>query len=311
MLPRSLVVLVLSFVLTGCAVSTGQWFDSQRHNKQTFFNRFFFDAEKRKAPDSGEVTVEKGDTYYSIAQTYDVAMSDLVSENVNVSAYDLKEGQKIRLPQSRAYTVQKGDTLYSIARRYEVNVTKLAAHNNLSSPYTLSVGQEIYFPQGISGDKTKLASADPTGTRVVTRPTAIRDRPPKSAGRFRSPVNGQVISRFGPKSGGLHNDGVNIKAPLGTPVKASENGIVIYAGNELQGYGNLILIRHEGGWVSAYAHNHEFKVKPGDKVKQGQEIASVGQTGNVTEPQLHFELRRNAKAVDPSQFLYPAEIAEK
>lgn len=299
---RSLVALALGFALTGCAVSSGQWFDSQRNNKQTFFERFFFETEKRKPPESGVVTVEKGDTYYSIAQTYDVAMGDLVSENADTSAYNLREGQKIRLPQSRAYTVQKGDTLYSIARRFEVNVNKLAAHNNLSSPYTLSVGQEIYFPLSQKGP-TKLASADQTGTRVVTRPTAIRDRPPKSAGRFRAPVDGQVISRFGPKPGGLHNDGVNIKAPLGTPVKASENGVVIYAGNELKGYGNLILIRHEGGWVSAYAHNQDFKVKPGDQVKQGQVIASVGQSGNVTEPQLHFELRRNAKAIDPSQFL--------
>lgn len=299
---RSLVAIALGFVLTGCAVSSGQWFDSERRNKQNFFERFFFETEKRKPPKNGVVTVEKGDTYYSIAQTYDVAMSDLVSENADTSAYDLREGQKIRLPQSRAYTVQKGDTLYSIARRYEVNANKLAAHNNLSPPYTLSVGQEIYFPRGATGP-TKLASTEPAGTRVVTRPNAIRDRPPKSTGRFRAPVEGQVISRFGPKQGGLHNDGVNIKAPLGTPVKASENGVVIYAGNELQGYGNLILIRHEGGWVSAYAHNHEFKVKPGDQVKQGQVIASVGQTGNVSEPQLHFELRRNAKAIDPSEFL--------
>lgn len=289
--------------LSGCAISTGQWFDSERNRRQNFFERFFFETQKQKPPEDGVVTVKKGDTYYSIAQTYNVAMGDLVSENPHASPYDLKAGQKIRLPRARAYTVQKGDTLYSIARRYEVNVNKLAAHNNLSSPYTLSVGQEIYFPGSATVNTSQVASATPKGTRVVTRPTAIRDRPPQRSGRFLAPVKGQVISRFGPKEGGLHNDGINIRAPLGTPVKAAENGVVIYAGNELRGYGNLILLRHDGGWVSAYAHNQDFKVKPGDQVKQGQVIASVGQSGNVSEPQLHFEIRQNAKAIDPSQFL--------
>lgn len=128
---------------------------------------------------------------------------------------------------------------------------------------------------------------------------------PRSAGKFLWPVNGKVISPFGPKDGGQHNDGINIAAPLGTPVRAAENGVVVYAGNELRGFGNLLLIRHADGWVSAYAHCDSLLVKRGASVNRGQVIARVGQSGNVTSPQLHFELRKGAQAVDPMTELAP------
>jgi murein DD-endopeptidase MepM/ murein hydrolase activator NlpD len=101
----------------------------------------------------------------------------------------------------------------------------------------------------------------------------------------------------------LHNDGINISAPIGTPIKASENGVVVYTGNQLRGYGNLILVRHSGGWVSAYAHTSKFLVQAGDKVKQGEVIAQVGQSGSVSRPQLHFELRKGTRAVDPKSLI--------
>lgn len=122
---------------------------------------------------------------------------------------------------------------------------------------------------------------------------------PRSAGRFLWPVRGRVISDFGPKPGGLHNDGINIAVPRGEPVQAAENGVVAYAGNELKGFGNLLLIRHADGWISAYAHNDTLLVKRGDAVRRGQVIARAGATGNVNTPQVHFELRRGTRAVDP------------
>jgi murein DD-endopeptidase MepM/ murein hydrolase activator NlpD len=121
----------------------------------------------------------------------------------------------------------------------------------------------------------------------------------RGSGKFLWPVNGKVVSPFGPKDGGLHNDGINIAAPLGTPVRAADNGVVVYAGNELRGFGNLLLVRHAGGWVSAYAHCDALLVKRGQEVKRGQVIARVGQTGNVAAPQLHFELRKGAQAINP------------
>jgi murein DD-endopeptidase MepM/ murein hydrolase activator NlpD len=120
---------------------------------------------------------------------------------------------------------------------------------------------------------------------------------------FRWPVRGRVISGFGPKTSGQQNDGINIAVPEGTEIKAAEDGVVAYAGNELKGYGNLVLIRHANGYVSAYAHASELLVKRGDSIKRGQAIARAGQTGNVTSPQLHFEIRKGSTPVDPTRFL--------
>ena len=112
-----------------------------------------------------------------------------------------------------------------------------------------------------------------------------------------------MISGFGATGKGRHNDGINIAAPRGTPVKAAENGVVAYAGNELRGFGNLLLIKHDGGWVTAYAHNEALLVRRGDRVRKGQTIARVGSSGGVSTPQLHFELRRGKNAVDPRKHL--------
>jgi murein DD-endopeptidase MepM/ murein hydrolase activator NlpD len=124
-----------------------------------------------------------------------------------------------------------------------------------------------------------------------------------NAAGFRWPVRGRVIAGFGPKPTGQQNDGINIAVPEGTPVKASDDGVVAYSGNELKGYGNLVLVRHANGHVTAYAHASELMVKRGDSVKRGQTIAKSGQTGNVSSPQLHFEIRKGATPVDPMQFL--------
>src|SRR5581483_6821445 len=120
---------------------------------------------------------------------------------------------------------------------------------------------------------------------------------------FRWPVRGRVIAGFGPKPTGQQNDGINLAVPEGTPVKAADDGVVAYAGNELKGYGNLVLVRHSNGLVTAYAHASELLVKRGDSIKRGQVIAKSGQTGNVSSPQLHFEVRKGTTPVDPMQYL--------
>jgi len=117
------------------------------------------------------------------------------------------------------------------------------------------------------------------------------------------PLRGRLLSTFGAKGGGQFNDGINIAGRAGDPVRATETGIVAYAGNELRGYGNLLLIRHSGGWVSAYAHNREILVTKGQVVRRGQTVARVGRSGAVTRPQLHFELRRGPRAINPVPYL--------
>lgn len=120
---------------------------------------------------------------------------------------------------------------------------------------------------------------------------------------FNWPLSGKLISKFGPKKGGLYNDGINIAAKEGTPIKAAENGDVVYSGNELRGYGNMLLIKHNNGYLTAYAHTDDFLVKKGDVIKKGQVIAHVGQTGHVSSPQLHFSIRQGRKAIDPEKYL--------
>jgi murein DD-endopeptidase MepM/ murein hydrolase activator NlpD len=133
------------------------------------------------------------------------------------------------------------------------------------------------------------------GTEVASAAGAVG-----AATKFRWPVKGKVIANFGARTDGTHNDGVNVAVPQGTEVHAAEQGTVAYAGSELKGYGNLVLLRHESGWVTAYAHNEELLVKRGDKVKRGQAIAKAGKTGTVDQPQVHFELRQGQKPVDPA-----------
>src|SRR5690606_8555086 len=108
---------------------------------------------------------------------------------------------------------------------------------------------------------------------------------------------------YGSKGGGMHNDGINIAVPKGTPVHAAQSGVVAYAGNELKGYGNLLLVRHANGWMTAYAHNSKLLVKRGDTVTRGQSISLAGSTGSVSSPQVHFEIRKGAKAVDPQSVI--------
>ena len=241
---------------------------------------------------------------------------------------------------SGTHTVASGESLYAIARRYKVKTDELQSANGITDVRKVRPGVVLKVP-GTSATASAeprpapIAPAPPVTSPLASRPTIINSReeaaeaapaPDKAAGtkvasaetpaiasdqpkvgatatRFRWPVKGKVVAGFGPRSDGTHNDGINISVPLGTDVAASESGVVAYAGNELKGYGNLILVRHENNWVSAYAHNQQLLVKRGDKVKRGQIIAKAGATGTVDQPQVHFELRQGSKPVDPMPYL--------
>ncbi|MGC2713455.1 MAG: LysM peptidoglycan-binding domain-containing M23 family metallopeptidase [Pseudolabrys sp.] len=230
------------------------------------------------------------------------------------------------------HVVQHGETLMSIARRNGVTLTALARANHLQASSKLSVGDRISVPGGnhqvaavhpsatpqaapqVAQQRvvplTKVASAGPVQVANVAKEeprvpeAAVKTAEPAGAmPAFRWPVRGRVIAGFGSKPNGTQNDGINLAVPEGTPIKAADDGVVAYAGNELKGYGNLVLIRHSNGFVSAYAHASELMVKRGDTIKRGQVIAHAGQTGNVTSPQLHFEIRKGSTPVDPTQYL--------
>jgi murein DD-endopeptidase MepM/ murein hydrolase activator NlpD len=150
----------------------------------------------------------------------------------------------------------------------------------------------------------QIAMVSPPSAQVATPDvTATAKAADAATPSFRWPARGRVISGSGAMTNGQQNDGINLALPEGTPVHAAEDGVVAYAGSELKGYGNLVLVRHSNGFVTAYAHASEILVKRGDQVRRGQVIAKSGQTGNVTSPQLHFEIRKGSAPVDPTQYL--------
>jgi murein DD-endopeptidase MepM/ murein hydrolase activator NlpD len=156
---------------------------------------------------------------------------------------------------------------------------------------------------GVAPQSVHLAQAT---TKVEETPAESSPKAAEATGAlptFRWPVRGKVITGYGASTNGKANDGINVAVPEGTPVKAAEDGVVTYSGNELKGYGNLVLIKHANGYVTAYAHASELLVKRGDTIRRGQVIAKSGQTGEVGSPQLHFEIRKGTAPVDPLQFL--------
>lgn len=208
---------------------------------------------------------------------------------------------------SGIHIVQPKETLYSISRAYNMKVSNLTALNGLSVNQGLRIGQRLRTNGATAQPSVTPAKVVPASVvRPVVKPQTVAAVAPStntSSGRFRWPVSGRVISEYGKKPDGRRNDGINIAVPPGTVVKAAENGVVAYAGNELKSYGHLVLIKHDGGWVTAYAHNGSILVKKGDKIRRGQAIARSGQSGEVNKPQLHFEIRRGALAKNPKTYL--------
>ncbi|MBQ7304450.1 MAG: M23 family metallopeptidase [Alphaproteobacteria bacterium] len=287
-------VVILIFMLTGCYNSGGQ---VRLFNKYSLFG---------STPSTLEV--EKGDTLYSISKRYDVSLNELIKHNNLRAPYSLKVGQTLKLPLAKYHMVKKGDTLYAIARKYNTNTSSLVTLNGLKPPYSLNVGQKLqisgsssYVAAKKSALRTKYAKKNTSTYKKSAKSTYVA--PKNRTAKFAWPVRGRIISGFGTIGKGRKNDGINIKAPLGTDVKAADKGVVAYAGNELKGFGNLILIKHPDGWITAYAHNQKLFVRKGQQVVKGEKIATVGQTGGVDSPQLHFEVRAGKKAVNPRKYL--------
>lgn len=236
------------------------------------------------------------------------------------------------------HVVNRGDTLLSISRRNHVPVAELARANKLDPSAKLKLGMKLTVPGAKTAAVALAAAPAPVAAAQsaaalappATKMAAVTSGPPQSAHlaqattkvddasvetptkaneatgalpTFRWPVRGKVITSYGAKTNGKANDGINLAVPEGTPVKAAEDGVVAYSGNELKGYGNLVLVRHSNGYVTAYAHASELLVKRGDTIKRGQIIAKSGQSGEVGSPQLHFEIRKGSSPVDPLQFL--------
>ena len=267
-----------------------------------------------KRVDVQEITVGKGDTLYSLSRKYEIPVNDLAVMNKLSAPFGLQVGQKLKVPklenvQTRSATVvKKTEPQKSVKPKEEK--PKVAAQND-KKVKTDSVKKTSQKPVEKKNEAQKKAQVQQkpqqkteqkNTTNSNTQKTQAKIAP-RSSSKFSWPVSGKILSGYGPKNGGLVNDGINISAAMGTVVKAAENGVVAYAGNEVKGMGNLIIIQHSDGWMTVYAHLSSMDVKRGARVSVGQPIGKIGKTGKVDKPQLHFEIRKGTKSYNPTTYL--------
>jgi murein DD-endopeptidase MepM/ murein hydrolase activator NlpD len=260
------------------------------------------------------VRVEQGDSLYSIARRYDVPVGEIQEAN-GMSDVRISVGQKLIIPgvhkPAPGQVASRSPKPVGTPPQPDVRAVKTTTIAAPAAPATPAAKvTKVSVPAGPQPEPSMPsapAAADATGGGASSGQIASVDRLPQaepmSGSSFRWPVQGRIVSAFGTKPDGGHNDGIDVAVPMGTSVLAAENGVVAYAGEELKGYGNLVLVRHANNWVSAYANNEEILVKRGDQVQRGQVIAKAGRSGQASQPQLHFELRKGSRPVDPTKYM--------
>ena len=287
-----------------------------------------------RAVPSQSYTVRPGDTLNRVANTTGAGADAIARANGLTQPFTIAVGQRLTIPGGRYHLVQPGQSGIAIARAYGVPWARVVEANALAEPFILRAGRRVLIPDltpaapGLSTAAQRAAAfkldiddiltggepalavnkapAKPVDTpRRVLPSTAAVAAPARLTGGFVWPVAGSIVSRFGPGASGERQNGVNIAAPLGTPVRATADGVVAYAGSGIQSLGGLIIVRHGGSWTSVYGYAAKLLVQRGQAVKKGQALAVSGQTGNADRPAVHFELRRGRTPVDPEAQLPP------
>jgi murein DD-endopeptidase MepM/ murein hydrolase activator NlpD len=278
--------------------------------------------------------VQEGDTPRGIANKFKISEKELIAANKLTRADRLQINQSLIIPSAKpdavepevAETSKPSELEAPAATSPDVRPVKTTtikapdvAQSSKTAPADKAKEETPAVPvaaadEVIGGGPAKTAdakakTANATSIASGTSTDQLPQPDPMSGNSFRWPVQGRIISEFGTKPDGGHNDGIDLAVPQGTSVKAAENGVVAYAGDELKPYGNLILIRHSNNWVSAYAHNEELMVKRGDKVRRGQVIAKAGKTGAASQPLVHFELRKGSRPIDPTKYMSNAQAS--
>ncbi|MDB3891762.1 peptidoglycan DD-metalloendopeptidase family protein [Alphaproteobacteria bacterium] len=275
-------------------------------------------------PVNGKVTVQEGENIYVIAARFQVSPYNIIRDNQIGPPYIVQPGQQLVINAPRVHIVRPEDSIFSISQRYAVSQFQLAQANGLNDPFEIYVGQRLILPakldfsvlEGGLPNDVSSANAAPANAGASASTNAQSSNTPSQprkkfvapslgggAGTFTWPLEGQVVAEFGPAARGVHNDGVNIAAVQGTEVKAAATGTVAFVGRDIKSFGTLVLVKHDGGIISAYAHLDAVTVQEGDIVKLGDPIGTVGQTGKVDSPQLHFEIRKSRKPIDPRSLI--------
>lgn len=245
---------------------------------------------------AGTYTVQPGDSIYNIARSHHAPYGELQRVNGITDPRKVRPGTVLKVPGAPVAAAESisQQTPEAVATAQPQKLTQTT-----TQPTVINSGKQV---AALADNATDAAPAVSKPEQVAAAEAAV-PAPTADSIKLRWPATGKIIAGFGGRPDGTHNDGINVSVPLGTDVHAAEAGVVAYAGSELKGYGNLILVRHDNGWVTAYAHNDELLVKRGDKVRRGQVISKAGKTGTVDQPQVHFELRQGSKPVDPTPYL--------
>jgi lipoprotein NlpD len=301
------IFIVFAFISVGCSSNGKRW-------------------------DPTDYTVKSGDTLYSIAWRYELDAEQLAAWNDISTRTRVKAGQRLHTREPSGYRdnassdraiayagpdipdgtpwvkAKKGDTLYSIARRSDMELDELAMLNQLDPPYIIHPGQTIFL-QPLSSSRSGVpATTGSQSTRQDTAGAATKTTKPAtkseiawpSSIKWQKPVQGKIVNKFDARRS--DSKGIDIAGRLGDPVLAAAPGKVVYSGDGLISYGNLVIIKHNKQYLSAYAYNQKLLVKEGDVIKAGQQIATMGRKDNA-KPMLHFEIRRNGKPVNPLKYL--------
>jgi murein DD-endopeptidase MepM/ murein hydrolase activator NlpD len=278
--------------------------------------------------------VKKGETLFSISRLYNMKIDEIISTNSLIKPYGIKVGNKLQIAnlsnnnpldknksQNSKNSLEKNidnknSSSKNIAQNAVNNSPKNLTENSHQNPsdnssensdknnsQELASNAKSQSPSNSNSSNQDLTNSNSSPQESTDNNSANNDQLDDKKNIFSWPVRGAVISKFGPKKGGLYNDGINIKAREGASVGSAEDGVVAYVGNELKGYGNLVIIKHSQGWITAYAHLKEFNVKRGQKILKSQKIGLVGSTGSVSFPQLYFGLRKGREALNPQNYL--------
>ena len=247
------------------------------------------------------ITVYEGDSLYSISKREGVSIKSIIKANKLEPPFTLFKGDRLIIAKPKVHVVKKGHTLYDIANCYEVSISDIMKINQLKNNDKIYLGDKLFIPLYDNTNQTNCNNI--TKVAITKEVNKTSEKKKNNNYSYMWPVKGKIISKFGLLAKGLRNDGINISADIGNPVLAIESGKIVYAGNEIQAFGNLILIKHHNDKTSAYAHLDKINVKKGESVNKGQIIALVGNSGKVSIPQLHFEIRDKDGPLDPLKYL--------
>ena len=247
------------------------------------------------------ITVYEGDSLNSISKREGVSIKSIIKANKLEPPFTLFKGDRLIIAKPKVHVVKKGHTLYDIANCYEVSISDIMKINQLKNNDKIYLGDKLFIPLYDNTNQTNCNNI--TKVTITKEVNKTSEKKKNNNYSYMWPVKGKIISKFGLLAKGLRNDGINISADIGNPVLAIESGKIVYAGNEIQAFGNLILIKHYNDKTSAYAHLDKINVKKGESVNKGQIIALVGNSGKVSIPQLHFEIRDKDGPLDPLKYL--------